>query len=124
MSFLDQASPAFFDAQYHLWQQSPEELPADWRLFFEGFALGHATPTLTGSEQALKEAAVQSLLYRYRDMGHLQACADPLNPCPPPLTQLGLEAFGLSAADLDTPFTTLRFHQPRATLREILETLH
>lgn len=123
MSFLDQASPAFFDAQYRLWQQRPEELTADWRLFFEGFTLGHATPAASVPEQARKEAAVQSLLYRYRDLGHLQACIDPLNPCPPPLPQLSLEAFGLSAADLDTTFTTLRFHQQRATLREIISVL-
>jgi 2-oxoglutarate dehydrogenase E1 component len=123
MSFLDQASPTFFDAQYRLWQETPEELTADWRLFFEGFTLGHAAPTATAPAPALKEAAVQSLLYRYRDQGHLQACTNPLDPCPPPLPQLRLEAFGLSAADLDTPFTTLRFQQQRATLREILSVL-
>jgi 2-oxoglutarate dehydrogenase E1 component len=123
MSFLDQASPAFFDAQYRLWQEAPEELPADWRLFFEGFTLGNTAPAADISGQALKEAAVQSLLYRYRDLGHLQACTNPLDPCPLPLPQLGLEAFGLSDADLDTPFTTLRFQQQRATLREILDVL-
>ena len=123
MSFLDQASPAFFDAQYRLWQETPEELTADWRLFFEGFTLGNATPAAPLPEQALKEAAVQSLLYRYRDQGHLQACTNPLDPCPLPLPQLHLEAFGLSETDLDTTFTTLRFQQQRATLREILSTL-
>jgi 2-oxoglutarate dehydrogenase E1 component len=127
MSFLDQASPAFFDAQYRLWQEAPEQLTADWRLFFEGFTLGHATPVTAPAAiapaQALKEAAVQSLLYRYRDLGHRQACTNPLDPCPLLLPQLRLEAFGLSEADLDTSFTTLRFHRQRATLREILDTL-
>jgi len=122
MSFLDQASPAFFDAQYRLWQQAPEELPADWRLFFEGFTLGQTAPAAT-PEAARKEAAVQSLLYRYRDLGHRQACTNPLDPCPLPLPQLALKAFGLGKDDLDTPFTVLRFQQERATLREILDVL-
>ena len=122
MSFLDQASPAYFDAQYRLWQQDPDQLSADWRIFFEGFSLGNTAPA-PSSAHAEKEAAVQSLLYRYRDLGHLQACTDPLNPCPLPLPQLSLEAFGLSQADLNTRFHTLRFHQPQATLRQILATL-
>ena len=122
MSFLDQASPAFFDAQYRLWQESPEQLPLDWRIFFEGFTFGNANPS-PPSTQGEKEAAVQSLLYRYRDLGHRQACTDPLNPCPPPLPQLRLEAFNLCEADLDTTFHTLRYHKPQATLREILATL-
>jgi 2-oxoglutarate dehydrogenase E1 component len=123
MSFLDQASPTFFDAQYRLWQEAPEQLPADWRFFFEGFTLGTAAPAAITPAPALKEAAVQSLLYRYRDLGHLQACTNPLEPCPPPLPELHLEAFGLSEADLDTSFSTLRFQQQRATLREILSVL-
>ena len=30
----------------------------------------------------LRQSGVQSLIYRYRDLGHLLACTDPLNPCP------------------------------------------
>ncbi|BCR06455.1 2-oxoglutarate dehydrogenase subunit E1 [Desulfuromonas versatilis] len=129
MSFVDYLSPAFLEAQYQLWKESPAKVPFEWRVFFEGYELGEWTPRAPLAEapvseaMAIKQAAVQSLLYRYRDMGHLQACTDPLSPCPGEHPQLALEAFGLSEADLDTVFYTTRFYKQSATLREILETL-
>ena len=55
-------------------------------------------------ELALKQSAVQSLIYRYRDIGHLLACIDPLSPCKIDHPLLSLAAFGLEPADLDRTF--------------------
>jgi 2-oxoglutarate dehydrogenase E1 component len=36
----------------------------------------------TDPEQALRQAKVGALIHRYRDIGHLLACMDPLSACP------------------------------------------
>jgi 2-oxoglutarate dehydrogenase E1 component len=62
------------------------ELSQDWRFFFEGFEL--AVSDKTTAEKAIdkdrleRQARVQALIYRYRDLGHLLACLDPLAACP------------------------------------------
>ena len=128
MSFEGNISPAFIEAQYRLWQEAPEQLSFAWQAFFRGFELGREVPGASGGGAAeawgIKQAAVQSLLYRYRDIGHLLACTDPLNPCPVSHPLLTLEAFGLEEADLDRTFQTKRFIKSSATLREILAVLH
>ena len=126
MTFLANVSPEWLEAQYLLWQESPELLPADLQLFFSGFDLG-LEPVPSGEclepGAAFKLSAVQSLIYRYRDMGHLLACTDPLSPCKTEHPLLTLAAFGLEPSDLDRTFHTRRFYRDSATLREIVEVL-
>lgn len=86
---------------------------------------------------ALKQSAVYSLVYRYRDIGHLLACTDPLSPCKIDHPLLSLAVFGLEPADLERTFYVKRCMRPPspdnpadpecmpaerhdATLREIL----
>lgn len=124
MSIEQNLSPQWIEHLYRLWQQGPEQVGADWRAFFAGFELaGAPLPGGLAPGQALKEAAVQSLLYRFRDIGHLLACTDPLSPCQTEHPLLKLESFGLEEGDLDKVFTVKRFLQDRASLREILEVL-
>ncbi len=115
------------DALYHQWQDSADSVPDEWRLFFSGFECGLENPHgINGGfdeQAALKLSGVQSLLYRYRSLGHLLACTDPLSPCRLFHPLLDLTAFGLDENDLDTVFACRRFLKPRATLREILETV-
>ena len=122
MSFEQNVSPQWMDSLYRLWMEAPDELSAEWQAFFRGFALGsEARPE--DLRAAFRQSAVQSLIYRYRDIGHLLACTDPLSPCPLRHPLLDLEAFELSENDLDTVFHTRRFLKKSATLREILDVL-
>ena len=124
MTFLHNLSPQWLEEQQRRWRRDPDAVSADWRAFFSGFELAGTIPAAAASpDHALKEAAVQSLLYRYRDLGHLLACTDPLSPCESEHPLLTLESFGLAADDLDTEFTVKRFLKDRATLREILGVL-
>jgi 2-oxoglutarate dehydrogenase E1 component len=117
-------SPEWIEAQYIIWKEHPECLSADLQAFFRGFELGSE-----GGEGkadlgfALKQSAVQSLIYRYRDIGHILACTDPLSPCQIEHPLLNLQAFGLDTSDLDTLFHTRRFMKESATLREILQVM-
>jgi 2-oxoglutarate dehydrogenase E1 component len=118
----------FIDAQYKLWKAEPNKVSKDWQYFFEGFELASAgnikSATPENQEGYLQQARVQKLIYRYRDVGHLMACLDPLGACPTDHVLLNLEAFHLSADDLDREFHTRRFSTSgQAPLRGIVAAL-
>jgi 2-oxoglutarate dehydrogenase E1 component len=118
----------FIEEQYKRWKVDPTSVAHDWHLFFEGFELAASTgPETAGSfdeEQLLRQSRVESLIYRYRDLGHLMACLDPLATCPAEHPLLTLEAFNLSPQDLDREFFTRRLAASRrATLKEIIQAL-
>jgi 2-oxoglutarate dehydrogenase E1 component len=123
-TFLSNISAEWVESLYAAWQKDAGSVPQEWRVFFNGYDLGAAKDhTLFDETWALKHSGVQSLIYRYRDMGHLLACTDPLSPCLSEHPQLVLSAFGLDETDLETTFTTRRFMKQSATLAEILSTL-
>ena len=125
--FLAALSGEWLDTLYRDWQRSADSVPEQWRHFFSGFELGlDSTPGGGGGFDevgALKLSGVQSLIYRYRSLGHLLACTDPLSPCQLSHPLLELSNFGLGENDLDTTFACRRFLKLRATLREVLETM-
>jgi 2-oxoglutarate dehydrogenase E1 component len=96
----------FIEAQYQQWKTNPDALPPDWRFFFEGFELAAAgrMEGFAEGDQALRQARVHALITRFREIGHLLACLDPLEACPIDHPLLSLEAVGLSPEDLDRPF--------------------
>ena len=70
------------------------------------------------------EGQVGELIQRYRQLGHLLACMDPLSECPTEHPLLSLDAFGLSAAHLEKVYATPQFSFiERASLKEILQIL-
>jgi 2-oxoglutarate dehydrogenase E1 component len=126
-NFLAAMSGEWLDALYREWQRSPDSVPEEWRLFFSGFELGSDRTLFNddgfNEQSALKLSGVQSLIYRYRSIGHLLACTDPLSPCQLFHPLLELSNFGLDTDDLDKYFACRRFLKPRATLREVLDTM-
>src|SRR6266545_1855918 len=120
MSFIHNLTPEWIEEIYLVWRKSPGRLNPEWQAFFEGHELGGAEREPLAPEEALKQSGVQSLIYRYRDIGHLLACTDPLSPCPIDHPLLTLSAFGLDDSDLDKVFHTRRFMQESAQLREIV----
>jgi 2-oxoglutarate dehydrogenase E1 component len=122
MSIASNVSPQWLEEQYQLWKSDPDEVSTDWQAFFEGFELARQAPA-TDCDLAAKTSSVDSLIYRYRDLGHLQAGTDPLSPDQADHAELNLAAFGLTEDDLDQTFYPLRFPKHKATLREIIELL-
>ena len=128
----------FVEDLYHRWQADPTSVGEDWNRFFQGFELGvqrPAPPPAAGRPSAAVAAPapggghpdqwrVDSLIYHYRDIGHLAANLDPLGTVRPRPERLSLEAFGLRAAQLDERFDSGVLHlEGTATLREIVELL-
>jgi 2-oxoglutarate dehydrogenase E1 component len=123
-AFLSNLSEAWIEALHADWRKDAASVPREWQIFFSGFELGAEAPSGAPDQAlALKHTGVQLLIYRYRDLGHLLACTDPLSPCRLEHPLLALPAFGLDESDLDTTFNTRRFMKPRATLREIVAIL-
>jgi 2-oxoglutarate dehydrogenase E1 component len=124
-NFLAGLSGETIDALYRDWKSSAGSVPEDWRHFFSGFELGLNTVSSGKDDEvaALKQSGVQSLIYRYRSIGHLLACTDPLSPCQLFHPLLEIAAFGLTVKDFDTIFACRRFLKPQATLREIFQTM-
>lgn len=122
------SNASYVDEQYARWQRDPAEVSAEWRAFFEGFALGRGGPAepaveSTGESQSL-QAHADALIHRHRDLGHRIACLDPLSPCPDAYPLLEPASVGLTAADLDRDVLTDGvLTQERAALRRVLEAL-
>ncbi|NLC70932.1 MAG: 2-oxoglutarate dehydrogenase E1 component [Desulfuromonadaceae bacterium] len=112
---------AFIDRQYQLWLKDPRLLGKDWQDYFSRLA----TKTESGSPfpQMGQEAAVQTLIDRFRETGHRMAHTDPLNPDRQGDPQLVPEAFGLEEADLERLFHPRNFLRREIPLREILAVL-
>lgn len=108
------------------WQRDNNSVSAEWNSFFKGLSFAAEylceNPALD-NVQVLKHSGVQSLIYRYRNVGHLLACTDPLSPCQLSHPLLELSCFGLDQGDLDKSYSCRRYINPVATLRDILEVM-
>ncbi len=133
MNITNALNAKYIDAQYAVWKSDPDAVSQDWQWFFAGFDFAGYGRQVSGKspisgehheEGQMKQARVEALKYRYRDIGHLLACLDPLALGPAGHPLLELPAFGLTEEDLDREFYTDRFSETRrATLREILHIL-
>jgi 2-oxoglutarate dehydrogenase E1 component len=118
----------FIEEQYNLWKSDPTKVSRDWQFFFQGFELASARDSevvlVCDEDQVWRQSMVEGLTYRYRDLGHLLACLDPLAACPTDHPLLNPAAFGLTDDDMDREFYTRLFPDKNlAPLREILAVL-
>ena len=118
----------FIDSEYQKWKSNPESVSREWRIFFEGFELAARPEQVSAGfcdkNELLRQCSVQELIYRYRDLGHILTCLDPLDRCVDTHTLLALSSFGLSEEDLDRLFYTPATLFPQETpLRQIISAL-
>jgi 2-oxoglutarate dehydrogenase E1 component len=99
--------------QYRRWQEDPASVDERWAIFFAGFDLGadgngHVEPAGTNGSaaQAIVETGevrilgVYGLVQAYRELGHLMADLNPLEPASPVHRLLDPDEFGFGEADL------------------------
>jgi 2-oxoglutarate dehydrogenase E1 component len=122
MSIDSNVSPQWLENQYLLWKEDPSQVEEGWHSFFQGFELALEYGVTTASTN--KAIAVQELIHRYREIGHLLACVDPLTPCSFDHQQLRPAEFGLEPEDLDKNFVVEDFILPNGKLRDIIEILN
>jgi 2-oxoglutarate dehydrogenase E1 component len=118
------ASSGYVEQMYEQWLHDPSSLSDEWRLFFSGFDLAASPTGAVASERAADQSKVVSLIFAYRNLGHLIADLDPLGDNLDSHPLLELETFGLDESNLDDIYDTGHLGGPKqATLREILEVL-
>lgn len=118
----------FVDSQYQRWRADAGSVPREWQLFFEGFELGvggeDKVAGICDERQVLRQARVGELIHRYRDVGHLLSCLDPLAACPMDHPLLEPAAFELTEDDRDLLFFVPRTLGPDPMrLNELLQAL-
>ena len=118
------ANSEYVEELYEQWQQDPSTLSEEWRLFFSGFDLAYRPSDNVASERASDQSKVASLIFGYRNVGHLIAELDPLGRNEKTHPLLELETFGLGDEHLDKIYDTGHLGGPQqVTLREILSVL-
>ena len=139
-SFANHYNAVLLDEMYAKWQQDPALVDSKWAAFFEGFALGFATPpraaaspnaaASTSSSPSATEAdlarqgRVDDAVAAYRTLGHTLAQLDPLQTAAPKQPLLALDALGFTEADLDQVVSARFFMGGKSMrLREMLATL-
>jgi len=125
MDGIETFNAEYIDEQYRRWKTAPGSVSRDWQSFFKGFEIAFdRTPDTADAQdldQMLKQSRVEGLKHRYRELGHLLACMDPLAACPTDHPLLNLESFGLSLDDLQKKFFTDHLGgEEKAPLKDIL----
>ncbi len=119
---------------YDRWRKDPASVEPSWRIFFEGYDLGHQNgdgtagpPAASVDEASRAQAAVTRLIDAYREVGHYLADLDPLKLTPRRQSHelLELSAFGLNESDLDRVFYSRVGGKEggASTLRELIAAL-
>ncbi len=129
---------SYLEDLYRLWRNDPSAIDNDWDTFFRDaestLQTGDHPVDTSERSHTFKQTRVDSLLWAFRDVGYVRARLNPLGGDHGPdhhylpsngraetAETLTPEAFGLSAADLDTEFFAGRHMQPsRMPLRDIL----
>jgi 2-oxoglutarate dehydrogenase E1 component len=116
----------YLEDQYQKYQRDPQSVSREWRVFFYGFDIGsqQTVPEAAGAAKDRDDAQVAELIHRFRDIGHLLACMDPLSTCPTDHPLLSPEAFGFSPGDRERTFAApqLGYDQP-VPLKEVIRHL-
>ncbi len=128
-SHVANAHPSYIEAMYKNYQQSPESIEKEWRLFFEGFDFAsyqtNGSAVATGSAgDVSKEFGVLSIIHGFRQRGHLLSTTNPIRPRRDRTPHLDLADYGLSNEDLNSVFHAgEEIGMKGATLAQILDRL-
>ena len=121
---METLNAEYIEAQYRLWKKNPEALSSDWQFFFKGFELGakddRQSVAVCDQDSMRLQFRADALVHRYRDLGHLLACMDPLSACPVAHPLLNLESVDLASGDLDKLIRTPFMSQETLSLGELI----
>ena len=110
LSYLNGENAEYVDSIYQAYKVDPGSVEFGWQKFFEGFDFGRGAEggqvAEVAPEQFLKEVNVLNLINGYRQRGHLFTHTNPVRERRAHLPTLDIENFGLSEADLETPFNS------------------
>ena len=128
-TYLNNSNGAFVEDLYQKYQLNPDSVDEGWKKFFEGYEFASQdsdiapTKSYEGSLDS-KEINVLKLINAYRTRGHLKSHTNPIRERRQHRTDLDLEYFSLTEADLDSEFEVAKeLSIPKTSLRNIVEHL-
>ena len=125
-SYVFNAHPSYIDSIFKQYKDSPETVEDGWRAFFEGFEFKNQENG-NGVESALdeKELKVLSIIFGFRNRGHLLSNTNPIRKRRDRKPHLDLSDYGLTDEDLNRSFIVGKeIGLPNATLKEIIAKLN
>ena len=128
-SHVANAHPSYIEAMYKNYQQSPEQVEKEWRLFFEGFdfaslSTNGSSHEAVDADQITKEFGVLSIIHGFRQRGHLLSTTNPIRPRRDRTPHLDLADYNLSNEDLNKVFHAgEEIGMKGATLAQIIDKL-
>ena len=139
-SYVTGPTSAYIESLYNDFQKDASSVDPEWKKFFEGFDFASnngaalAKPANVSDikgidpNQLTKEIGVFELIRAYRKRGHLSATTNPIRTRKDRHSQLELERFNLSEADMQTTFFAGRFvglkDKPLFEIQERLKQLY
>jgi 2-oxoglutarate dehydrogenase E1 component len=125
------ANKDYIAEQYRRYKADPSSVDQRWAFFFAGFELGAdgggVTPTAAAAVDGVSAEPVLGvfdLIHSYRELGHLVAHLNPLEPKPAGHPLLEPAEFGFGEADLERVVEGASFRGPfRGTVRELITQL-
>ena len=118
-SYVTGPASAFIESLYNDFLNDSTTVDPEWKKFFEGFDFASSQSSTSGplptakgginEDQLAKEIGVFELIRAYRKRGHLSATTNPIRTRKDRHSQLELERFNLSDADLNISFFAGRF---------------
>jgi 2-oxoglutarate dehydrogenase E1 component len=118
---IARANPDYLESLYRQYRRDPGSVDRTWALVFAGYELAApGAPTPAG----LAAPATADLVHSYRELGHLVADLDPLDPSPRSHPLLAPGEFGLADDDLGRAVAATPFKgRAPATLGELVAAL-
>lgn len=121
LTYLGNADSSAIEELYNRFKSNPELVEAGWRRFFEGFEFSGKIAGSSSKMMIPDEFKVIDLINGYRKRGHLFTRTNPVRTRRTYSPTLDLENFGLTDADLNTPFEAGReIGIGKATLQQIV----
>ncbi|MBT5855118.1 2-oxoglutarate dehydrogenase E1 component [bacterium] len=119
-SYISNANGAYIEDLYTQYKENPDQVDSLWQKFFEGYEFSQVGGA-AGETVSDKEVSVMKLIHAYRSRGHLIAKTNPVRDRRHHKSDLSLDYFGLSEADLNEEFDAGKeIAIGRATLKQIL----
>lgn len=129
-SYVFNAHPTYIESIYQNYKSNPSSVEEGWRTFFEGFEFaqngnGHLTEQIESSEKVIKEFGVLSIIYGFRQRGHLLSKTNPIKERKDRMPHLKLNDHGLDESDLNKVFHAgEEIGMKGATLQQIIDRLN
>src|SRR5574337_1120358 len=124
VDLISRTNPDYVDRLYQQFKQDPASVDERWALVFAGYEFGLGIKRKGGSDRPKSPPGVANLIHSYRELGHLVADIDPLNPGPKshPLLEASVAKFKPETLEQTIDASAFR-SLGRVPLRSLIEAL-